>query len=1206
MAYVFTVNGSVKTLRPGWSIQESANTRNRFTGDILSLTGTYRPANDDVIVLTESGTTIFGGIIDNPQEKGIGSYSGGAGIDITINASDFNVYASRIAILTDTPRSSESLKARLTWIVGLLSAQSVTLDAGQATGPTLPAATYPSGQYLIDVLNQTMALANGTGSASWIWNIDYSLALSAIQAGTVAAPFDVIDGDRHAQGDITVEQPRPATYGNYDIVLGGQGTQAVTDSFTGNGSAVTFALRYALSLSYGGVTVGGVFETLGTIGTATWSYDSSTNSITRTSAPGVGVAISINYIAQFPVKVVADGGASAANRVVKIYAETTVFDIGVLQALANAYVTRDMDSPRTVTYNAAVTLTGIHPGHTQTITNTKRNLSGTHLVTDVKIVNIGGNVVQRQVTAVTSTLLPATLRQQYQQMFGASSGATAAGGVTLVTSTGVGGSGTTGKLPKWASPTTLSDSIVTDSGTGISVAGTLGWTGDTTSTGLVRAVNGGTHLDTSASTGVPTIASGTWSISTQLATVRGGTALDTSASTGVPTISGGTWSVSAQLSDVRGGTGQDTSGWNGLPSINGGTWTQNNVLTTNRVLIAAASNTVTSSSGLLYSGSTLTVNNTIATPSGPTDLTLAPTGNLFTNTASILPTTGYTTKIGSLSDKYLALYAGELWVETLVAQNVIATIGGRVLVCPTNLLVADVATTDTTLHFKYNNLANGDFIYFEALDRLTGNPAIEWIKVTSGASGSAGNYTYTVSRNQDGTGANSWTAGDACIDTGSTNNTGGYIDLYSVAGVLSGTTGPTIVGNVRTGTAYNNIDYRWAIGNLDGLYGYSGMNVGIGLGKSTAENLVIDPTNGLRIRQGTTVYAQMASSTFTLGLPAGNRVVWDGTNLTVVSGNVTINSSGIQLPVNTGPSFDAGKAYTFSQVNPNRGGAGDYFGIGTFDGGGAATMEIWNFAVPTTNTLNVSAAIDLRAGGYNGTTHAQVSDYAIISMTGTSSASTSSILLQAPVMRMSGSLRMDTNSVVYPGTVSGLSAYQTSYYLASHATWGLYTNTNIATTGGMYPGADLNAFILADSAGRLRFTGTKSGTTAHCGWDGNNLFPFDDNARDAGANGIAWKNVWSYAYPGSSDIALKRDVVPCSLSTDFLMSLRPVDFYFKTDTTNRLRHGLIMQEVPTTFGGRYDDVPGHGAIDYTQLVAPLISGFQNHEQRIAALEARPA
>jgi hypothetical protein len=61
---------------------------------------------------------------------------------------------------------------------------------------------------------------------------------------------------------------------------------------------------------------------------------------------------------------------------------------------------------------------------------------------------------------------------------------------------------------------------------------------------------------------------------------------------------------------------------------------------------------------------------------------------------------------GTLSKKYLTLHAAELWVETLVAQNTMATIGGRVLVAPTNILATDLLAATTTITVKYNNFVN--------------------------------------------------------------------------------------------------------------------------------------------------------------------------------------------------------------------------------------------------------------------------------------------------------------------------------------------------------------------------------------------------------------------------------------------------------------------------------------------------------------------
>jgi hypothetical protein len=235
----------------------------------------------------------------------------------------------------------------------------------------------------------------------------------------------------------------------------------------------------------------------------------------------------------------------------------------------------------------------------------------------------------------------------------------------------------------------------------------------------------------------------------------------------------------------------------------------------------------------------------VLTTEAATILSLLPTGDLVLGPAGrdILPDTGYTQNLGAIFNKYLTLHAAELWVETLVAQNTIATIGGRVLVAPTTTLTADIGTGATSITVKHNEMASGDRVYLEASGK------VEFMAITSGPSGS-GPYTYTVTRNLDGSGANDWYAGDAILNTGTTGD--GFIDLYSLGGVLSSGVGPAIVGNVRTGTTYNQYAPRWAIGNLNGLFGYSGSTYGAAFGDSSATNVTVDATNGFRIRNGST------------------------------------------------------------------------------------------------------------------------------------------------------------------------------------------------------------------------------------------------------------------------------------------------------------------------------------------------------------------
>lgn len=391
------------------------------------------------------------------------------------------------------------------------------------------------------------------------------------------------------------------------------------------------------------------------------------------------------------------------------------------------------------------------------------------------------------------------------------------------------------------------------------------------------------------------------------------------------------------------GTGSITSGFGaidvGSDGITGGTITG------------------TSFAGGTFSGTTGTFSTSVTTPTltASSNLTLSPTGDIILAPTGndILPNAGYTKNIGSLTNQYLTLHVAELWAQTMVAQNTIATIGGRILVGPTTTLTSDLSSGATSMSVKHNQISSGDRVVLQV------NNQVEWIAVTSGASGS-GPYTYSIARNQDGSGANDWTAGDAVFNTGTTGN--GFIDLYSVAGVIPGSTaGPAIVGNVRLSGTYSDIAPRWAIGNLNGLYGYGATTYGTAFGDPSATNVTIDATNGFRIRSSTTskfsadtsgnlsITGDLSVGTSGLirsgatsyasgtgyvldynggtprariGTTAANRVTWDGTDLTVVSDTVTIDTNGIKIASwNTldtscpGSCQDLSRAYAFSPAS---------------------------------------------------------------------------------------------------------------------------------------------------------------------------------------------------------------------------------------------------------------------------------------------------
>jgi len=277
-------------------------------------------------------------------------------------------------------------------------------------------------------------------------------------------------------------------------------------------------------------------------------------------------------------------------------------------------------------------------------------------------------------------------------------------------------------------------------------------------------------------------------------------------------------------------------------------------------------------------------------------LTAAGVISLSTN-GGILPALGYRENLGLINRKYLQLHCAELWAETLVAQDTLATIGGRVLVGQTTTLTRDCAPGDTTVYVKHNafSLHVGLVEYGSKLVLQSGGK-FEVLEVTATAAPAAepaGDYGYTVNRNFDGSGANQWYAGDAVFDTGKfTTGPGAFIDLYSINGLSAGTTaGPTIVGNVRINETATGWRERWAIGNLAGIYNNSAAMFGAAFGDPAGIHLQIDATNGIRMLGGgnTATYGQWdMAGNLSLGYTTSGQIVF-----TAMDGSLRMKVAGV-------------------------------------------------------------------------------------------------------------------------------------------------------------------------------------------------------------------------------------------------------------------------------------------------------------------------
>ncbi len=278
------------------------------------------------------------------------------------------------------------------------------------------------------------------------------------------------------------------------------------------------------------------------------------------------------------------------------------------------------------------------------------------------------------------------------------------------------------------------------------------------------------------------------------------------------------------------------------------------------------------------------------TSTGSSNLTITPTGDLILDPADnyVNPNLNYDINLGAINKKYLTLHAAELWAETLVAQNTLATIGGRILVGPTTSLTRDLSGSgagSATIFVKHNQMSGSDIAYMEAGGK------VEFMRIISSASTitSGSEYSYNVTRNLDNSGANDWYAGDAVFNTGHIGS--GFMDLYSISGITgSSTYGPAIVGNVRNSLTYNDWSEHWAIGQLHGLYGYGVDTWGVAFGKyaTNTPHLTIDSGSGIRIYSGlSTVVGQWdTSGNILIGQTGANQ-----NNVYISSGSMLIRNN---------------------------------------------------------------------------------------------------------------------------------------------------------------------------------------------------------------------------------------------------------------------------------------------------------------------------
>jgi hypothetical protein len=437
---VLTIEGVERVFKMGTlEIHESINARNTLRLVVLSSTGLYRPAIHDEIIITKDAVRIFGGTIEDYEEVYLtGDERGDPCLAYSVSAVDFNEIADRRFATRDFP--SRILKTSLEEIDDYLVPFGVVLNPSQVDGPVLPAVSFNTVS-VAEVLNQLCELTQMLAGPpqAVVWEIDYDKILTVwgVLAIGHTAPFDVAATDANVYGDFRV-RPSRTDYANYVILLYGSGDKNLIDTLgTADGTTATFGLHYNMNANEAFVNVGGVIvddvivggtnEPLGLAGSgATWIWNPTTNAVTRTSPPTLGSGLILMPLtAVFPMTATADSGAPLADRRERLYTRNDLFDPNTAAALVNSLLGQASATFKEVSYTTPTP--GCHPGQTQTITDANHNISGLHLIIDVKITDRMENVLVYDISAIAGTgTVPESWMDTYRLWF--NSGVSGAGG----------------------------------------------------------------------------------------------------------------------------------------------------------------------------------------------------------------------------------------------------------------------------------------------------------------------------------------------------------------------------------------------------------------------------------------------------------------------------------------------------------------------------------------------------------------------------------------------------------------------------------------------------------------------------------------------------------------------------------------------------------------------------------------------------------
>lgn len=222
--------------------------------------------------------------------------------------------------------------------------------------------------------------------------------------------------------------------------------------------------------------------------------------------------------------------------------------------------------------------------------------------------------------------------------------------------------------------------------------------------GPITQAKGGTNIDTSASTGIPKISAGAWTVPTRVGTADGGTNVDTSAATGIPKVAAGAWTTPTLVAVADGGTNLASGTSGGVLGYTAiGTLASSILLTLRGLLLGGGAGATPTAIAALTNGQ-LPIGSTGADPV-PATITAGTNISVVNAAGSIT----INNTAAAATDPILDRVTADTTVANTITETTIYTfsvVGGTLSTNKRLRLILQTKITDTvggalTLRFKY-------------------------------------------------------------------------------------------------------------------------------------------------------------------------------------------------------------------------------------------------------------------------------------------------------------------------------------------------------------------------------------------------------------------------------------------------------------------------------------------------------------------------